>query len=78
MIAGSLLLFLEEEDAFWLMCTIVEDLLPASYYSATLIGVWGSCGGDGVSSGGDGVSSGPSVLFVADLQRVYSGPATFF
>ncbi|CAL4122596.1 unnamed protein product, partial [Meganyctiphanes norvegica] len=39
MIAASLLLFLEEEESFWVMCTIVEDLLPASYYSATLLGV---------------------------------------
>ncbi|KAK2160806.1 hypothetical protein LSH36_127g18070 [Paralvinella palmiformis] len=39
MIAASLLLFLEEEDAFWMMCAIIEDLLPASYYSNTLIGV---------------------------------------
>lgn len=39
MIAASLLLFLEEEDAFWMLCTIVEDLLPASYYSTTLAGV---------------------------------------
>ncbi|KAG1703654.1 Small G protein signaling modulator 3 [Nymphon striatum] len=38
-IAASLLLFMEEEEAFWMMCTIVEDLLPASYYSSTLIGV---------------------------------------
>ncbi|KAL7288961.1 hypothetical protein TKK_0016922 [Trichogramma kaykai] len=38
-IAASLLLLLEEEDAFWLMATIVEDLLPASYYSSTLIGI---------------------------------------
>ncbi|KAI4485300.1 hypothetical protein M0804_006805 [Polistes exclamans] len=38
-IAASLLLLLEEEDAFWMMATIVEDLLPASYYSATLLGV---------------------------------------
>lgn len=38
-IVASLLLFLEEEDAFWLMATIVEDLLPASYYSSTLIGI---------------------------------------
>lgn len=38
MIAASLLLLCEEEDAFWLMVTIVEDLLPASYYSSTLIG----------------------------------------
>lgn len=39
MIAGSLLLLMEEEDAFWMMCTIVEDILPASYYSPTLIGI---------------------------------------
>lgn len=38
-IAASLLLFIEEEDAFWMMATIVEDLLPASYYSSTLIGI---------------------------------------
>nr|XP_006821156.1 PREDICTED: small G protein signaling modulator 3 homolog [Saccoglossus kowalevskii] len=39
MMAASLLLFLEEEDAFWMMSSIVEDLVPASYYSSTLIGV---------------------------------------
>jgi len=38
-IAASLLLFTEEEDAFWMLCTVIEDLLPASYYSSTLIGV---------------------------------------
>ncbi|XP_037039630.1 small G protein signaling modulator 3 homolog [Bradysia coprophila] len=38
-IAASLLLYLEEEDAFWMMATIVEDLLPASYYSSTLLGI---------------------------------------
>ncbi|KAG8239521.1 hypothetical protein J437_LFUL016638 [Ladona fulva] len=39
MMAASLLLLMEEEDAFWMMCAIVEDLLPASYYSSTLIGI---------------------------------------
>ncbi|KAL3289699.1 hypothetical protein HHI36_023099 [Cryptolaemus montrouzieri] len=39
MIAANLLLLLEEEDVFWVMVTIVEDLLPASYYSSTLLGV---------------------------------------
>ncbi|XP_056646938.1 small G protein signaling modulator 3 homolog [Diorhabda sublineata] len=39
MIAASLILFMEEECAFWIMVTIVEDLLPASYYSSTLIGI---------------------------------------
>ncbi|XP_033630049.1 small G protein signaling modulator 3 homolog isoform X2 [Asterias rubens] len=39
MIASSLMLFMEEEDAFWMMCTIIEELVPASYYSSTLLGV---------------------------------------
>ncbi|XP_037702613.1 small G protein signaling modulator 3 isoform X2 [Choloepus didactylus] len=39
MVAACLLLFLEEEDAFWMMCAIVEDLLPASYFSTSLLGV---------------------------------------
>ncbi|XP_046854658.1 small G protein signaling modulator 3-like isoform X2 [Xenia sp. Carnegie-2017] len=39
MIVANLLLFIEEEDTFWLMCTIIEDLVPPSYYSSTLIGV---------------------------------------
>lgn len=34
-----MLLFLEEEDAFWMMCAIIEDLVPASYFSTTLMGV---------------------------------------
>ncbi|XP_028935119.1 small G protein signaling modulator 3 isoform X2 [Ornithorhynchus anatinus] len=39
MVAACLLLFLEEEDAFWMMCAIIEDLMPASYFSTTLMGV---------------------------------------
>lgn len=38
-IVASLLLYLEEEDTFWLMCSILEDLLPASYFSHNLLGV---------------------------------------
>lgn len=38
-IGAILLLLLEEEDAFWLLSAIVEDLLPASYYTPSLIGV---------------------------------------
>ncbi|XP_031995701.1 small G protein signaling modulator 3 isoform X4 [Hylobates moloch] len=39
MVAACLLLFLEEEDAFWMMSAIIEDLLPASYFSTALLGV---------------------------------------
>ena len=39
MIAATLLLIMEEEDAFWMMVAIVEDFLPPSYYSPSLIGV---------------------------------------
>lgn len=38
-IVAALLLFMDEEDAFWMMATIVEDILPASYYSSTLLGI---------------------------------------
>ena len=38
-VAGTLLLFLEEEEAFWILCTIIEDLLPPSYFATTLLGV---------------------------------------
>lgn len=38
-IVASLLLLLDEEECFWLMSTIVEDLLPASYYSSSLLGI---------------------------------------
>lgn len=39
MIVAFLLLFLEEEDVFWTMTAIIEDLLPSSYFSTTLLGV---------------------------------------
>jgi hypothetical protein len=38
-ICATLLLLFEEEDAFWMMCSIVEDLLPGQYYSVSLYGV---------------------------------------
>lgn len=30
---------MEEEEVFWLTCTVIEDMLPASYYSSSLLGV---------------------------------------
>ena len=38
-ICATLLLLFEEEDTFWMMCSIVEDLLPGQYYSVSLFGV---------------------------------------
>jgi len=38
-IAAHLLLLLEEEDCFWLLSTIIEDLLPSSYFSSEFIGI---------------------------------------
>merc|ERR1712023_216185 len=38
-ITGALLMApLSEEDAFFSLCTIVEDLLPADYYTNDLLG----------------------------------------
>ncbi|XP_039543051.1 small G protein signaling modulator 3 isoform X2 [Pimephales promelas] len=39
MVVSCLLLFLEEEDALWMMCALIEDILPPSYFSSTLLGV---------------------------------------
>ncbi|KAG7243650.1 hypothetical protein INR49_011207 [Caranx melampygus] len=38
-VVSCLLLFLEEEDVLWMMCALIEDLLPPSYFSSTLLGV---------------------------------------
>ena len=37
-VAGVLLLYMEEEDAFWSFAGIVEDILPENYYSEKLLG----------------------------------------
>lgn len=38
-VAASLLLVCSEEDTFWIMCSLTEDILPANYYSHSLLGV---------------------------------------
>jgi len=38
-IVAHLLLFLEEEDCFWLMCSVIEDILPASYFTSDFLGI---------------------------------------
>lgn len=35
-VAGAMLLFMEEEDAFWALAAVVEDLLPG-YFAMDLI-----------------------------------------
>ena len=30
---------MEEEDTFWMVCAIIEDILPTSYFSSSLLGV---------------------------------------
>ena len=36
---GYLLLIMEEEDAFWTMVAVMEDLMPATYYTANIPGI---------------------------------------
>ncbi|TRY67052.1 hypothetical protein TCAL_07812 [Tigriopus californicus] len=38
MIVAIFLLIMEEEDSFWIMASVVEELLPASYFSPSLVG----------------------------------------
>lgn len=37
-LAAIALLFLDEEDAFWCLVSIVEHTLPGDYYDKSLIG----------------------------------------
>ena len=38
-LAGLLLLFLKEEEAYWMLHSIITQLVPADYYVAGLVGV---------------------------------------
>lgn len=38
-VTASLLLVCTEEDAFWMMCSLIESFLPPNYYSHSLLGV---------------------------------------
>merc|ERR1719284_1963367 len=38
-IAGTLLLYNDEEAAFWVLCCLIEDVLPAEYYTARMTGL---------------------------------------
>lgn len=38
-IVANLLLVCLEEDTFWIMCSLIEDILPPNYYSHSLLGV---------------------------------------
>ena len=35
-----MLLFLEEEDAFWLLSSVIEVLLPCNYYCNHMVGAY--------------------------------------
>ena len=37
-VVSSLLLIMEECNVFWLMSSVIEDLLPSHYYNNTLFG----------------------------------------
>ncbi|KAL3083746.1 hypothetical protein niasHS_008236 [Heterodera schachtii] len=38
-VVASLLLVCCEENTFWMMCSLIEDILPASFYAPSLLGV---------------------------------------
>mmetsp|Transcript_22565 Transcript_22565/g.32990 ORF Transcript_22565/g.32990 Transcript_22565/m.32990 type:complete len:622 (-) Transcript_22565:66-1931(-) len=39
-VAGTVLLYLEEEDGFWLFSTVLDCLLPVDQYTRTMIGTY--------------------------------------
>ncbi|TMS37025.1 hypothetical protein L596_004051 [Steinernema carpocapsae] len=38
-IVATLLLVCSEENSFWIMCTLIEDILPPNYFSHSLLGL---------------------------------------
>ena len=43
-LCAMLLLHLDEEEAFWLLSTLVEDIMPDSMYSSSMGGLHQECG----------------------------------
>ena len=37
-IVGNLLLIMEESEVFWMLSSVIEDLLPLHYYNTSLYG----------------------------------------
>ena len=38
-IVGFLLLFMEEQDAFWMLTWLIEDILPPQYFAPSMVGL---------------------------------------
>ena len=39
-LVGTMLFFMNEEDTFWLLATVIEKLLPSDYYTKSMIGIY--------------------------------------
>jgi hypothetical protein len=39
-LAGMMLIFMSEEESFWLLITVVEKLLPPDYYTKSMVGTY--------------------------------------
>jgi len=39
-IVGMMIIFMQEEDAFWLFVTVIEQLLPKDYYTKSMVGTY--------------------------------------
>lgn len=39
-LSGLMLLFMDEESAFWLLATVVDKLLPGDYFTRTMVGTY--------------------------------------
>ena len=39
-VAGMMLLFMEEEEAFWMFVTVIDTMLPHDYYTSSMVGTY--------------------------------------
>ena len=38
-VVATMLMYCSEEQSFWILCSLVEDVLPEGYYTETLSGL---------------------------------------
>jgi hypothetical protein len=38
-ITALLLLFMEEEETFWMLMTIIDDILPSEFYTSSMLAI---------------------------------------
>ena len=73
-IAGLFLILMSEEEAFWMLSTLVEDILPGQFYSTSLTGLRVEQGFPPLLSHGElcGYSIADPIQFLSSCAEVFN------